>query len=73
MPLVASVVLITGLRLRGFILAPEASRSSWTFCWMAETSRPLRGMTLSRLLAKREYLCDMGVSRKATHHRNHGG
>ena len=38
-----------------------------------EYSRPLRGMTLSRLLAKRECLCDVGVGRKATHHRNHGG
>lgn len=56
MPLGDSVVLSTGLRLRGFIFAPDESSNSWTFCWMPVTSRPLRGMTLSRLLTGRRKL-----------------
>ena len=43
-------MLSTARRLRGTILAPDESRSSLTFCWMAVTSRDFKGMTLSRLL-----------------------
>ena len=50
MPLAASVVLSTVRRLSGRIFAPDESRRSWTFLWMAVTSSDFRGMTLSLLL-----------------------
>lgn len=52
MPLGDSVVLSTGLRLRGLIFAPDASSKRRIFCWIAVTSRLLRGTTLSRLLTE---------------------
>lgn len=54
MPLAASVVLSTVRRLRGRIFAPDESRRSWTFLWMAVTSNDFRGMTLSLLLTVRK-------------------
>ena len=50
MPLADSVVLSTVRRLSGHIFAPDESRRSWTFLWMAVTSKDFRGMTLSLLL-----------------------
>lgn len=48
MPLAASVVLSTVRRLRGLILAPEASSRSSTFFATPVTSSPFNGITLSR-------------------------
>jgi len=50
MPLAASVVLSTVRRLSGRIFAPDESRRSCTFLWIAVTSNEFRGMTFSLLL-----------------------
>ena len=51
-PLAASVVLSTVLLLRGLILAPELSKTNWTFCWTPVTSKPFNGTTFSRLFTR---------------------